>query len=54
MTIQKFKPNGICSNKAQGALSGGVSAILRPGLILENIRRLFAVGLIYLDNVHEF
>ena len=37
------------------ALSGGVSATLQSGLILENIQRMFfAVNLGYRDNVHEF
>ena len=37
------------------ALTGGVSAILRSDLILQNILRMFfAVSLGYWDNVHEF
>ena len=38
-------------------LSGGVSAILRSGLILENIRRMFQTNAVSLgdrDNIHVF
>ena len=40
--------------RGKSALSGGVSAILRSGLILENIRRMFFVliwvtGTMYMD-----
>ena len=37
----------MCSNKAKRiqALSGGVNAILRSGLILESIRRMFLLSI---------
>ena len=42
LKISQFIPNGICPNKVQSKInSGGVSAILRPGQILENIQRMF-------------
>ena len=43
--ISLFIPNGICSNKVQSTLSGGISFFLTSGLILGNIRRMVLLAI---------